>query len=122
MSTLAREAPPAPDRRSQFGHLDELLGRPVSMRSMAVLRILIGPVVLLHLRPIVIDAWHGTIYRDHFYEPYASWYPELPRGAYVADHTPADRETRYLEATVTAWYDDDPPHTVVLRSADRDVP
>ena len=41
---------------------------------------------------------------------------------YVADHTPADRETRYLEATVTAWYDDDPPHTVVLRSADRDVP
>jgi hypothetical protein len=41
---------------------------------------------------------------------------------YVATHTPADRETRYLEATVTAWYDDDPPHTVVLRSADRDVP
>jgi len=41
---------------------------------------------------------------------------------YVADHTPADRETRYLEATVTAWYDDDPPHTVVLRSADREVP
>jgi uncharacterized membrane protein YphA (DoxX/SURF4 family) len=84
VSTLAREAPPAPDRRSPFGRLDELLGRPVSMRSMALLRILIGPVVLLHLRPIVTDAWHGTIYRDHFYEPYASWYPELPRGAYVA--------------------------------------
>jgi len=41
---------------------------------------------------------------------------------YVATHTPDDRQTRYLEATVTAWYDDDPPHTVVLRSADRDVP
>ena len=40
---------------------------------------------------------------------------------YVADHTPADRETRYLEATVTAWYDDDPPHTVVLRSGDRNI-
>ena len=40
--------------------------------------------MLLHLRPIVTDAWHGVIYRDHFYEPYASWYPELPRGAYVA--------------------------------------
>jgi uncharacterized membrane protein YphA (DoxX/SURF4 family) len=53
------------------------------MRSMALLRILIGPVVLLHLRPILADAWHGTIYRDHFFEPYASWYPELPRGAYV---------------------------------------
>ena len=41
---------------------------------------------------------------------------------YVATHTPADRDTRYLEAVVTAWYDDDPPHTVVLRSVDRDVP
>jgi uncharacterized membrane protein YphA (DoxX/SURF4 family) len=70
--------------RTTFGRLDELLGRPVSMRSMALLRILIGPVVVLHLRPIVTDAWHGVTYRDHFYEPYASWYPELPRGAYVA--------------------------------------
>jgi hypothetical protein len=41
---------------------------------------------------------------------------------YVATHTPVDRQTRYLEATVTAWYDDDPPHTVVLRSADRGLP
>jgi hypothetical protein len=39
---------------------------------------------------------------------------------YVADHTPADHDTRYLEATVTAWYNDDPPHTVVLRSRERD--
>ena len=41
---------------------------------------------------------------------------------YVATHTPDDRQTRYLEATVTAWSNDDAPHTVVLRSADRDVP
>jgi hypothetical protein len=41
---------------------------------------------------------------------------------YVADHTPRDHETRYLEATVTAWHDDDPPHTIVLRSPDRDIP
>jgi hypothetical protein len=40
---------------------------------------------------------------------------------YVAAHTPRDRETRYLEATVTAWHDADPPRTIVLRSADRDV-
>src|SRR4029079_18229513 len=26
----------------------------------------------------------GRIYRDSFYEPYAGWYPELPRGMYVA--------------------------------------
>jgi hypothetical protein len=38
---------------------------------------------------------------------------------YVAAHTPRDHETRYLEAVVTAWHNDDPPRTVVLRSADR---
>jgi hypothetical protein len=38
---------------------------------------------------------------------------------WVADHTPRDRETRYLEARVTAWHNDDPPHVVVLRSDER---
>ncbi|HEY6417344.1 MAG TPA: HTTM domain-containing protein, partial [Acidimicrobiales bacterium] len=64
--------------------LDELLGRRVSMRSLALLRILVGPVTLLHLRPFVADALAGRIYRDAFYEPYASWYPELPRPLYGA--------------------------------------
>ena len=32
---------------------DELLGRPVSMRALALLRVLVGPVVLLHLRPFL---------------------------------------------------------------------
>ena len=64
--------------------LDELLGRPVSMRAMALLRILIGPVVLLHLSPFLAEAWDGRTYRDAFYEPYASWYPELPGALYVA--------------------------------------
>jgi hypothetical protein len=64
--------------------LDELLGRQVSMRSMALLRVLVGPIVLLHLRPIVRNAGRGRIYRDVFHEPYASWYPELPRALYIA--------------------------------------
>jgi hypothetical protein len=64
--------------------VDELLGRRVSMRSLALLRVLIGPVALLHLRPFVVDALQGRIYRDAFYEPYASWYPELPRPVYGA--------------------------------------
>ena len=63
---------------------DELLGRPVSMRALALLRVLAGPVVLLHLRPFLSDASRGHIYRDAFYEPYAAWYPELPRAVYVA--------------------------------------
>jgi hypothetical protein len=79
MTTTATPAAPAAVRR-----VDELLGRPVSMRALALLRILVAPIVLLHLRPLLEDAWHGRTYRDHFYEPYASWYPELPRGAYVA--------------------------------------
>src|ERR687895_2212532 len=62
---------------------DDLLGRAVSMRALALLRVLAGPVVLLHLRPFLADAWDGRTYRDAFYEPYAVWYPELPEAAYV---------------------------------------
>ena len=64
--------------------LDELLGRRVSMRSLALLRVLIGPAVLLSLWPFLSDALDGRIYSDAFYEPYAAWYPELPRTLYVA--------------------------------------
>jgi hypothetical protein len=35
---------------------------------------------------------------------------------WVATHTPRDRETRYLQATVTAWHNADPPRVEVLRS------
>ena len=65
---------------SAVGRFDELLGRPVSMRSLALLRVLVDPIVLLHLWPFL----SGPIYSDAFYEPYADWYPELPRGLYVA--------------------------------------
>jgi hypothetical protein len=35
---------------------------------------------------------------------------------WVASNTPRDRETRYLEASVTAWHNDDPPRAHVFRS------
>jgi hypothetical protein len=38
---------------------------------------------------------------------------------YVATHTPRDRETRYLEAVVTAWHNNDLPEVLVLRSRER---
>jgi hypothetical protein len=38
---------------------------------------------------------------------------------WVARNTPRDRETRYLQATVTAWHNDDPPSTRVFRSPER---
>jgi uncharacterized membrane protein YphA (DoxX/SURF4 family) len=74
----------APSRvRGVVARFDALLGRPVSMRALALLRVLAGPVVLLHLRPFLSDAFDGRIYGDAFYEPYAAWYPEAPRALYV---------------------------------------
>jgi hypothetical protein len=35
---------------------------------------------------------------------------------WVAENTPRDHATRYLEARVTAWHNDDPPHVEVFRS------
>jgi uncharacterized membrane protein YphA (DoxX/SURF4 family) len=67
-----------------WDRFDAALGRRVSMRSLAVLRAVAGVVTLVHLRPFLDDARHGFIYRDAFYHPYLSWYPELPRGVYIA--------------------------------------
>jgi hypothetical protein len=39
---------------------------------------------------------------------------------WVADNTPRDAETLYLEARVTSWHNDDPPRTEVLRSGVRE--
>jgi hypothetical protein len=35
---------------------------------------------------------------------------------WVAANTPRDRDTRYLEARVTAWHNADPPRVDILRS------
>ena len=41
---------------------------------------------------------------------------------WVATHTPADRETRYLEATVTYFENTRGPSVTVLRSVERSRP
>jgi uncharacterized membrane protein YphA (DoxX/SURF4 family) len=71
------------DARGLIAAFDGLLGRVVSIRSLALLRVLAGPIVLLHLQPFLSDALDGRIYSDAFYEPYASWYPEFPEAIYV---------------------------------------
>ena len=81
MSTAAAGAPSR--LRGVLDGFDELLGRAVSMRAPALLRVLAGPAVVLHLRPFLSDAWEGRTYKDAFYEPYAAWYPELPEAVYV---------------------------------------
>jgi hypothetical protein len=40
---------------------------------------------------------------------------------WVADNTPRDGETRYLEARVTSWHNADPPRVEVLRSQVREA-
>jgi Vitamin K-dependent gamma-carboxylase len=79
---------PAPARGDRPGRgliaaFDELLARPVSMRALAVLRVLVGAVVVLHLEPFLTDSLEGRTYRDAFHEPYAAWYPEVPEAVYI---------------------------------------
>jgi hypothetical protein len=69
--------------RGLIAAFDELLARPVSMRALALLRVLVGPVVLLHLEPFLTDSLDGRTYRDAFHEPYAAWYPEVPEAVYI---------------------------------------
>jgi hypothetical protein len=40
---------------------------------------------------------------------------------WVAENTPRDGDTRYLEATVTSWHNDDPPQVEIMRSGEREV-
>jgi hypothetical protein len=54
------------------------------VRALAVLRILLGPIVLLHLEDTFRSAADGIIYSDRFYLPYAEWYPEAGRALYLA--------------------------------------
>jgi hypothetical protein len=81
MNAVAARA--VPRVRGLIPRFDDLLGRKVSMRALALLRVLAGPVVLLHLRPFLADALDGRIYRDAFHESYAAWYPEVPEAIYV---------------------------------------
>ncbi len=58
-----------------LGHLDDV----GDTRGLAVLRILLGPIVWLHLRPFVDNLRDGIIWSDRFTDPWVSWYPEPGR-------------------------------------------
>jgi Vitamin K-dependent gamma-carboxylase len=57
--------------------IDRALEQHGSVRAIAVLRIAIGPITLLHLRPFLREARAGESYTDHFWEPFVDWLPEL---------------------------------------------
>ena len=70
-----RGAPvPGLDRRSPW---DTVLDSSGSVRAIAVLRLAIGPITLLHLRPFLRDALDGVSYDDHFWEPFIPWMPHV---------------------------------------------
>jgi hypothetical protein len=54
------------------------------MRSLCILRILVGPIVLVHLWAFLGPALRGETYADAFHEPYVSWYPEAAPALYTA--------------------------------------
>ncbi|MEO6651908.1 MAG: HTTM domain-containing protein [Ilumatobacteraceae bacterium] len=56
---------------------DALLAERVSVRSLAVVRILVGAVATVHLWPLLRSALAGDTDVDRFRHPYASWLPEL---------------------------------------------
>ncbi|MGE0598843.1 MAG: HTTM domain-containing protein [Dehalococcoidia bacterium] len=64
--------------------LDRLLARPVSMRSLGLVRILVGAIAFVHLRPFIEDALDGRTYQDYFHHSYISFYPELPEKWFTA--------------------------------------
>ena len=53
-----------------------------SVRALAILRLAVGPLIVLHLLPFLRDWVAGTYYADHFYAPWVSWFPEAPRWLY----------------------------------------
>lgn len=53
--------------------LDDIFEQYGSVRAIAVMRIAMGPITLLHLRPFLRDARAGVAYDDHFWEPFLPW-------------------------------------------------
>ena len=75
-------APAAPAAGTTIGtrpsRFDDVFDRPGSIRSLAVLRILLGPVTLAHLGPFLADSLRGITYVDRFHTPWFGFLPEVP--------------------------------------------
>ncbi len=64
--------------------LDAAIDEEVDYRPLVLLRVAIGPIVLLHLAPDLADSLQGRTYQDAFTMPFFNWWPQLPEPAYVA--------------------------------------
>lgn len=64
--------------------IDGVFDEPRSLRAAALLRILVGPVVLVHLAPFVREMLRDRYYADSFYSPWVNWLPEPSKPLYFA--------------------------------------
>lgn len=67
------------EARARF---NALFDRPGDVRALALLRILVGPIVIYHLWPFVELMLQGRYYADYFYAPWMTWLPPAPRSLY----------------------------------------
>lgn len=70
--------------RRWLDRFDELLARPVATRSIALLRIAVGLIAFVVLRPVASDALDGRTYHDRFHEPFLDWLPHPSPAAFTA--------------------------------------
>jgi hypothetical protein len=75
MSPTVDAPAPVLERRSIWDAVVDWSG---SVRPIAVLRLAMGPIALIHLRPFLRDAIDGVSYDDHFWEPFIPWLPHMP--------------------------------------------
>ncbi len=80
--TATAPASTTAERRRRW--LDEVFDEPASLRTVAIVRIVLGPSVIWHLRPFLADALDGTTYLDVFQQKWWPWVPNAPAGLYVA--------------------------------------
>lgn len=58
--------------------VDDVFDRPASLRSLALLRMVLGPVVVVHLWPFLVDTARGTTYDERFTAPWWGVVPDVP--------------------------------------------
>ena len=66
------------------GRLDAAIDAVGSVRALSVLRIALGPIVVLHLEGHLRDGLDGVVYTDRYRLPWWSWYPEATPALYLA--------------------------------------
>ena len=82
MSSAVASAGQRHEPRSLGARLETFLDGVGDLRHLELLRIALGPIVIVHLWPFFERALDGVAYSDRFVAPYVAWYPQAPRELY----------------------------------------